>query len=231
MSCKKSNNAPPIQNGRANSTNSSTGDQCITAFRDFTADPLNQGTWWPVEAIIDIMKNCYHVYDLDISAFNYAMSKDPTYGPAPKIGLTVKEGNDTGVFRNPRKVRCDDGKKRPRHFYYALKREETEYPYNKIDWQKYYDNNRFRFSQRSSPSPSPPLSGKKRSAIDANTNAANMILHSNAKVPAINNTEKAGLKESAKLLQLEIGNYWDSKDACNLFDPNDGESVVAALDR
>ena len=44
------------------------------------------------------------------------------------------------------------------------------------------------------PSPS-PLSGKKHTATDADTNAANMTLHSDAKVPAINNTEKADLKE------------------------------------
>jgi hypothetical protein len=61
---------------------------------------------------------------------------------------------------------------------------------------------------------------------------------SNTKVPArsnVDSADKAYLLESNKALEQklreEIGDYWDSKDARNVFNPKEGEAVVAALDR
>ena len=192
---------------------SSCGDQSRTAFRDFAADPSHQGRWWPDETIVEVFQCRYGIADLNIKNFNTFMSKDPTYGP----NMDRKEANETGVFRNPRMVKTDSDQTLSLKFYFILSEadskrakvegrdpkcpEETRY------WQQYYDNNRIKISRR------------KRDRED------------DAKVPAkgnVNSADKADFLESTKQLQQklqeEFGDYWDSKDARNVFNTKEGKS-------
>ena len=98
--------------------------------------------------------------------------------------------------------------------------------------QQYYDNNRIKISRRKR---------DRDDDDDSNSNVTAAFItpsKSNTKVPArsnITSADKADLLESNKQLEQklreEIGDYWDSKDARNVFNPNEGEAVVAAIDR
>jgi hypothetical protein len=105
-------------------------------------------------AVVEVLKHRYHIAELDIKGFNYAMSRDAEYGP----NIDLKVANETGVFRNTRRVRTNSGTELGRKFYYILSEAESKrvkvedrvpkYPNETRYWQEYYDNNRIRISPR-----------------------------------------------------------------------------------